>query len=309
MNMPSLKPGDKIGFIATARKVSKEELSPCVALLESWGLRVVLSPNLFSIDDQFAGTDKERTADLQWAIDHPELKAVIVARGGYGTSKIIDQVSFSAFKKNPKWFVGFSDVTVLLSSLANHKIPSIHGPVGLLLPKHEGKESADRLKEILFYGTGKDINSLPHKLNKMGEATGELVGGNLSILHTILATPSDINTDGNILFIEDLDEYLYHIDRMMVHLDRAGKLKNLAGLIVGHMSDMNDNAIPFGKTAHEIIHEHCSAYNYPIVFGMPIGHENDNHPLLVSRAYSLEVNEVGGRLSVLKDINGIINEV
>lgn len=291
MKMPLLEEGDKIAIIATARKVSHEEVEPCVSLLESWRLKVVFSPNLFSTDNQFAGTDEERASDLQWAVNHPELKAVIVARGGYGTSRIIDQIDFSGFKQNPKWFIGFSDVTVLLNSLVNQNIPSIHGPVGLLLPKKEGKESANRLKQFLFNNQSETISSLSQPLNKQGEAQGEVIGGNLSILHTILNTKSDVETNGRILFIEDLDEYLYHIDRMMVHLDRAGKLSNLAGLVVGHMSDMNDNTIPFGKTAYEIIHEHCSKYNYPIAFGMPIGHESDNYPVIMGEKYHLVVKQ------------------
>lgn len=297
MQKPSnLKHGDKIGIIATARKVSEQELIPCVELLRSWGLEVVYSPHLFCEDHQFAGTDTERLSDLQWSVDHLELKAVMVARGGYGTSRIIDSVDFLSLEKCAKWFIGFSDITVLLNQLFKVGIASIHGPMALLLPKPDGIESADRLRKMLFTGQSSPIQAPPHTLNKTGEARGQLIGGNLSILHTLLATKSDVDWSGNILFLEDLDEYLYHLDRMMVHLERAAKLKNLAGLVVGHMSDMNDNAIPFGKTAEEIIYQYCSKYDYPIAFGMPIGHQADNYPVAVGEEYGLKVDKMGARL-------------
>lgn len=290
MHKPNaLKQGDKIALIATARKVTEVELLPCLQLLRTWGLEVVLSPNLFEEEHQFAGSDTERLMDLQWAINHPELKAVLVVRGGYGTSRIIDSVDFSALKQHPKWFIGFSDLTVLLNQLFNVGIASIHGPMALLLPKPEGRESADRLQKMLFAGQPRPIQAPHHTLNKTGEAIGQLIGGNLSILHTLIATKTDVDWSGKILFIEDLDEYLYHLDRMMVHLSRAGKLKNLAGLVVGHMSDMNDNAVPFGQTALEIIHQYTAPYHFPIAFGMPIGHQADNYPVIVGHPYELEV--------------------
>lgn len=284
-----LKSGDKIGIIATARKVSLAELETCIKVFKTWGLEVVLAPNLFLSNNQFAGEDSQRATDLQWAIDHKELKAVIVARGGYGTSRIIDNIDFSNITS--KWFIGFSDVTVLLSQLYQNGLQSVHGPIALHVGK-DGYELSDvKLKSILFNLSQNELNTLPHKLNKLGNAKGDLIGGNLSILHTILGTASDINYDGKILFLEDLDEYLYHIDRMIVHLDRAGKFKNLAGLVVGYMSDMNDNKIPFGKTAYEIIFEHLSKYDFPVVFGMPIGHEPQNDSVIIGGNYSLNVTE------------------
>lgn len=289
--------GDKVGIIATARKVSTEELTPCLELLNSWGLEVVFAPNLFEIKNQFAGEDAQRSEDLQWAIDHKELKAVLVARGGYGTSRMIDAIDFSALMSYPKWFIGFSDVTVLLSQLCNHGVQSIHGPIALLLAKEGHEESALRLNKMLLDNEREDIKAVPHFLNKEGVGKGQLIGGNLSILHTIISTSSDMDYGGKILFIEDLDEYLYHIDRMMVHLKRTGKLKELAGLVVGHMSDMNDNAIPFGKTAYQIIKEHTEEYTFPIGFNFPIGHETQNHPVIVGGNYELEVS---GEQSTLK---------
>ena len=289
---------DKIGIIATARKVSRDDLRPCVDLLKSWGFQVVFAPNLFIEYNQFAGTDIQRTDDLQWAIDHPELKAVIVARGGYGTSRIIDMVDFSVLKSYPKWFIGFSDVTVLLNQLFNEGFQSLHAPIALLLSKQGHEKSAGFVKDLLCEDITYDFNAPFHMLNTVGTVSGEVIGGNLSILHTILGTPSDVDYDGKILFIEDLDEYLYHIDRMMVHLDRAGKLGGLAGIVIGHMSDMNDNAIPFGRSAYEIIYDYCGKYGYPMGFNFSIGHEAANHPVIVGATYVLDVKCTGSILKV-----------
>ncbi len=297
MNFPNhLQKGDSIAIIACARKISLEELNPTVLELKSWGLNVVFSPNLFEVENQFAGTDKSRAEDLQWAINEPNLKAVIVARGGYGTSRIIDSVDFSMLEKYPKWFIGFSDITVLLSHLFLNNFASIHGPVALLLAKEGQEENARLLKSLLLKGKYPTITSEPHKLNKFGIASGQIIGGNLSILHSIIATDSDLDYNDKILFIEDLDEYFYHIDRIMVHLERTGKFKKLAGLIVGHMSDMKDNTIPFGYDAYEIIHQHTSNYFFPISFGMPVGHQNTNFPIVVGAQYSMKVDAKGGVL-------------
>ena len=295
-----LKRGDKIGIIATARKVTNHELESCIRVLNAWGLKVVFAPNLFKVNHQFAGEDSERTEDLQWAIDHKELKAVIVARGGYGTSRMIDSVDFSELKQHPKWFIGFSDVTVLLTQLIKEGLQSLHAPIALLLAKEGHEESALNLKQILLENKVSKMHAPSSHLNREGKASGELIGGNLSILHTIISTPSDIDYSGKILFIEDLDEYLYHIDRMMVHLKRTGKLKELAGLVVGYMSDMNDNATPFGKSAYQIIKEHTVDYDYPIGFNFPIGHEAKNLTVIVGGTYTIEVNKEG---SLLKEIN------
>lgn len=290
--------GDSIGIIASARKIENKELEESIKLFESWGLNVVFSPNLFEADNQFSGNDTQRAADLQWAIDHSELKAVIVARGGYGTSRIIDDVDFSSLDDYPKWFIGFSDVTVLLSQLFKENKASIHGPVALLLGKNTQTENANRLKQLLFEGNTPEIHAKAHVLNTQGAVEGVLIGGNLTIIHTLLSTSSDIDFEGKILFIEDLDEYLYHIDRMMVHLGRTGKLKKLAGLVVGHLSDMRDNTIPFGHSAEEIVKHACSKYNFPIAFGMPIGHEDSNYPVVVGANYKLTVSSKGSSLEL-----------
>lgn len=285
-----LRRGDKIAIIATARKVSLSEIEHAVSTFENWGLQVVLGKTIGAEFNQFAGDDAFRLLDLQEMLDTPDIKAIICARGGYGTSRIIDQVNFNTFENSPKWVIGFSDVTTLHSHIHNLGIESIHAIMPLLFSK-EGTEAAkESLRQLLFGGSlAYQVN--PHSFNRKGVAQGKLAGGNLSILHNLAATRSDIDTRDKILFIEDLDEYLYHIDRMMVHLDRAGKLEGLAGLIVGHMSDMHDNAIPFGKNAYEIIAEHTGKYDFPVCFNFPVGHEPLNMALVCGRQARLEVSE------------------
>lgn len=275
-----LKKGDTIGIVSTARKISLAELKPAIKTLESWGLQVVYGDNLFLEDNQFAGNDQQRAADLQWMLNNPNIQAVICARGGYGTSRIIDSLDFSILKQEPKWIIGFSDVTVLLSQLFNEGICSIHGTMPIFFNKEEQEKSTHSLKQLLFGET----NSITYKSNTnniSGKAKGRLIGGNLSILNHLLGSSSDIDFKGKILFLEDLDEYLYHIDRMVVQLKRANKLQELAGIIVGQMSDMNDNAIPFGKNAYEIIQEHCSPLGIPICYNFPVGHTGVNMALPV----------------------------
>ncbi len=293
--IPALNPGDRIAILSTARKITASELEPAIKTFESWGLQVVLGQTIGASYNQFAGDDALRLQDLQQMLDDESIKAIVCARGGYGTTRIIDQVDFTHFKKHPKWLVGFSDVTTLHSHIHNLGLQTIHAIMPVLFGKEGAEPSVESLRQLLF---GEDISytAAPHSFNRFGIGTGQLVGGNLSMLHTLTGTKSDIGTDGKILFMEDLDEYLYHIDRMMVHLDRSGKLANLAGLIIGDMSDMNDNAIPFGKTAYEIILEHTGKYNYPVCFGFPVGHEPLNLALVCGREAKLEVSEVGASL-------------
>ena len=287
-----LKIGDKIAIISTARKITIEELTPAIKTLESWGLKVVLGINLFQEDDQFSGTVEQRTADLQIMIDDNSIKAVLCAKGGYGTVQIIDFINFTNLKNNSKWFVGYSDVTVLHSQLNNLGIASIHATMPINFESNT-EESLSSLKNSLF-GNLNVIEFKAHPLNKLGKINGVIVGGNLSILYSLLGSQSNINTKGKILFIEDLDEYVYHIDRMMMNLKRNGMLSTLKGLIVGGMSDMNDNHIPFGKTAEIIILEHTKDYDYPVCFGFPAGHLSDNRGIRfgVNSALEIEKNSV-----------------
>jgi len=283
-----LKKGDKIGVTAPARKISCEEISLAVDLLKSWGLDVVFSKNLFREENQFSGSDEERTEDLQTMLDDNSLKAIISARGGYGTLRIIDKIDFTNFKKNPKWIIGFSDITVLHSHIHNFGIETLHAP--MLINFFQGAEATESIRKFLFgENITYQINS--HKLNRTGNSEGELVGGNLSLLYALMGSKSDIDTKDKILFLEDLDEYLYHVDRMMLNLKRAGKLSNLAGLIVGGMTEMKDNTIPFGKNAEEIISDAVKEFSYPVCFNFSAGHIEKNLALPLGRRAKLSVGE------------------
>jgi muramoyltetrapeptide carboxypeptidase len=294
MHRPAhLKKGDTVAIVSTARKISLEEIQPAIDELTRWGLKVVFGKNLFKQQNQFAGNDEERLKDFRNALDDKNIKAILFARGGYGTVRIIDDVDWNGLKKNPKWLIGFSDITVIhFHVLQNCGVETLHAPMAFNF-KSASKESISSLKSILF---GENVlHTIPENIlsdfNRHGKAKGILTGGNLSILNALNGTPSDIDYSGKILFIEDLDEYLYHIDRMMLTLKRAGKLKSLAGLIVGGMNDMKDNTVPFGKTAEEIICESVAEYSYPVCFGFPAGHIRDNRPLIFGREVELNVSE------------------
>lgn len=290
-----LQKGDKVAIVATARKISLPEIAQAIETLEDWGLEVVLGQTIGASYNYFAGDDALRLQDFQQMLDRTDIKAIICARGGYGTTRIIDQVDFSSFKTNPKWVVGFSDVTTLHSHIHTFGLESLHAIMPLLFSKEGTEEAKETLRRLLF-GLEVTYTAAPHAFNRPGTAQGKLVGGNLSMLHNLTGTSSDISTAGKILFLEDLDEYLYHLDRMIVHLDRSGKLSHLAGLIVGHMSDMRDTSLPFGKDAYEIIAEHTGKYNYPVCYGFPVGHEPDNLAIACGREAKLIVNEQGVKL-------------
>jgi muramoyltetrapeptide carboxypeptidase len=285
-------PGSIFTITAPARKVTREEMAPGIALLESWGFKVKLSKNLFGEFNQYSGTDEERAADFQAALDDPESDAIIVARGGYGCVRIIDRLDFSTFTRRPKLIIGFSDVTVFHNHVHAHfGVPTLHAPmIFSMQPDKSTPEALESMRKILKE-ENVQYNVSAHPLNRNGIAEGILVGGNLSLLYALSGSPSDIDTNGKILFIEDLDEYLYHIDRMMMQLKRSGKLAGLRGLIVGGMSDMRDNAIPFGKIAEEIIAEAVSEYDFPVCMNFPAGHIQNNQPLVMGGRVSMEVGE------------------
>jgi muramoyltetrapeptide carboxypeptidase len=287
-NIPFLKKGDKIAITCPAKKLPKP-MDDAVALLQSWGLEVVLGETIGASYHQFAGDDDLRTKDLQRFIDDDSIKAIIAARGGYGTIRIIDHVDFSRFATHPKWLVGFSDITVLHAHLfANYQAQTIHGQMPVNIPDASAY-SLETLRRALFGGQI-SYKFTSHALNLSGEAAGVLVGGNLSLLVAVTGSVSDYNYDGKILFIEDVGEYLYSIDRMMRTLDRAGKLKNLAGLIVGGFTEVKDNDIPFGQSVPEIIMEVVKNYNYPVCFDFPAGHIPDNQSMIFGRTLNLAVN-------------------
>ena len=289
MRQPAfLKKGDTIGIVAPARKVTKDEMQPAIDLLKSWGLKVVTSKNLYKEEHQFSGTDEQRTKDLQVFLDDASVKAIISARGGYGTLRIIDKLNFSKFKKQPKWVVGYSDITVLHSHIHTLGIETLHATMPINIMKNA--EATESLRKALF-GEKLVYPVAAHPLNKKNrtEIKGEVVGGNLSLLYALCGSISDIDTKGKILFIEDLDEYLYHIDRMMLNLKRSGKLKHLKALVVGGMTDMKDNAIPFGKTAEEVILDAVKEYKYPVCFGFPAGHIDTNFALYFGKKAKLKI--------------------
>ena len=266
-----------MAIAAPARKISADELDPAIKLFESWGLEVTLPEHLFDTDHQFAGDDTTRAALLQQLLDDPEVRAVFCARGGYGTVRLVDRLDFSAFAQHPKWIVGFSDITVLHSHIHRHLgIETLHATMPIDIPGIGSYPSTDSMHRCLW-GEQIAYRCAAQQLNRNGEAEGEVVGGNLSILYSLCGSPSDIDTAGKILFIEDLDEYLYHIDRMMINLKRNGHLDNLAGLVVGSLSKMHDNTVPFGHTAEEIVREAVAEYSYPVCFGFEAGHIGTNN--------------------------------
>ncbi|GGE98710.1 S66 peptidase family protein [Hymenobacter cavernae] len=293
---PPLRPGDRVAIVCPARKVSHAEVVAAVTILTSWGLEVVLGDTVTAEYHQFAGPDELRRSDFQRMLDAPDIRAILCARGGYGTSRIIDQLDFSRFADNPKWIAGFSDVTVLNSHLLALGHESIHGVMPLLFDQEGGEESLESLRRVLF-GEPVSYDAPAHPFNNLGTATGELVGGNLSLLQNLSGTRSDCSTPGRILFLEDIDEYLYNIDRMMVHLDRTGKLQNLAGLLVGHFTDPHDNTISFGQTPYEIIQTYASKYSFPVAYGFPVGHEPQNMALVCGRMAQMVVDAEGVRVA------------
>jgi muramoyltetrapeptide carboxypeptidase len=282
-----LKTGDIIGLVAPARKISEQELAKAIDIIKNRGYRVLKSPHLFASENQFAGSDAMRAADMQQMIENPEVKAIFAVRGGYGSVRIVDKIDFRPLVKNPKWLAGYSDFTVIHNHLIHLGLQSLHATMPLNFAGNT-PEALDSLFDTL---EGKKLHYAWERklLNRQGSANGILMGGNLSVLYSLLGSPSFPDTHGKILFLEDLDEYLYHIDRMMMALKRAGILENLAGIVVGGLTDMHDNAIPFGKTAEEILRESVEDYDFPVAFGFPAGHQPDNRTLIMGAEASLEV--------------------
>ena len=289
---PYLKAGDKIGIVAPARCITFDEVHPSIKQFQKWGLEVVLGTYIFGTDNQFAGSDTQRKSDFQQMLDDPSIRAIICARGGYGAVRIIDKLNFTGFCRNPKWIVGYSDITVFHSHInKNFRIETIHSimPVNIKESDFED-DSIESLRKALF--GEKLIYKIPITLRfKTGLREGILTGGNLSILYSLMGTVSEVDTNGKVLFMEDVDEYLYHIDRMMITLKRAGKLDHLNGLIVGGMNRMNDNETPFGKTVSEIISEAVSEYDYPVCYNFPAGHGEINLALVLGRRIRFSIDK------------------
>jgi muramoyltetrapeptide carboxypeptidase len=255
----------------------------------------LLGENLFGSNNYLSAPDNLRLYDLQKAIDDPSIKAIFCARGGYGTTRILDDLNFSVLKKHPKWIAGFSDVTALHLSLIKNEIASIHGTMPVLFKRNDSLSSMQALKDVMFNGEF-TINGISSEHNRFGETTGGLIGGNLSLLTDSLATKSELHTNDKILFIEEIDEYIYKIDRMLTQLKRAGKLKNLRGLVVGHLTDIHDTELSFGSSVFEIVKNAVKEYSYPIAFNIPSGHENPNLAWVHGAEVKLTVNKNGSLL-------------
>ncbi len=284
---PFLKKNDTVAIVAIARNIDEASIRFAINVLNDWGLKVKLGKHIFKKHYNFAGTDEERVSDLQNALDDSNIKAIICARGGYGAIRILDKLNFSKFNKNPKWLVGYSDVTVLHSFINNILgIQTIHATMPLNF-KTNTPESLTSLKNALF-GTLTNTIFGNDSLNKEGECEGEIIGGNLSILYSLLGTKYGFNTNNRILFIEEVDEYLYHIDRMMISFKLSGKLTHLQALLVGQFTNLKDNESPFGKTFKEIILNHCKDYSYPIFFNAPFGHACQNKSIYFGKNATLK---------------------
>lgn len=284
-----LSQGSKIAIVAPAGRLADVALDKAIKTLTSWRLDVLLGKNVYNQENYFAGSDNDRLADLQWALDNPAIEAILFARGGYGTTRILDAVDFSQFKKQPKWLIGFSDITALHLKLQTLEIASIHGPMGTSFGQMDSADSIESLKALLFDGTSTLDSSRPAL--RTGSIVAEVTGGNLALIADSIGTSSEIETSNRILFIEDVGEKTYRIDRMFRQLLRAGKLDNLAGLVIGHFSLIDDGDPSFGQPWSVVIEEVISSFNYPVAFGFQLGHEPGNMPIVVGGTYQFNAGE------------------
>jgi len=294
INPPYLKLGDEVAIVATAKRL-QSDIENGVRLMKSWGLKVHVGEHVFDESNLFAGTDSARLNDLQLALNNPNIKAIIMARGGYGTTRILDQLDFSKFRESPKWICGYSDITALLQKVNNIGFSSVHSTMANAIGKPESDESDEALRNALF-GEPIKYKFATKSINRAGEGVGELCGGNLSIICNSIGTSSEINTDGKILFIEEVGEYLYHADRMLVQLIRAGKFDNLRGLVIGHFTGMKDHRDTFGIDVNAIINSQCADFDFPMAFGLAAGHEMPNLALYMGIEAHLVVQEFTARL-------------
>lgn len=289
---PYLHPGYGIGITCPAGYMALEKAQTCIDTLRNWGYRVRTGQTLGSASENyFSGTDDERLTDFQEMLDDPEIKAILCGRGGYGLSRIIDRIDFSGFKRAPKWIIGYSDITLLHTHIHTHyKIATLHAPMAGAFNEGGAESVYIRSLKGALAGERANYECGPHPLNRPGRASGPIVGGNLSLLTHAVGTSSDPDTKGAILFLEDVGEYLYNIDRMLHQLKRSGKLDRLAGLVIGSFTEMKDTQRPFGATVEEIIRDVVKEYNYPVCFGFPVGHSPENYALKVGVSYSLRID-------------------
>jgi muramoyltetrapeptide carboxypeptidase len=288
---PYLQPNDTIAITCPAGYLPLEKAVTCIETLQAWGYRVQVGATLGApSENYFSGTDDQRLAELQQMLDNPEIKAILCGRGGYGLTRIIDRIDLSRFKKEPKWIIGFSDITVLHTHIwSGHKIATLHAPMASAFNDGGADNEYVRSLRQALSGKTSTYSCLPHPFNRPGKVTGRLVGGNLSLLAHLTGTPSDIKTKGKILFLEDVGEYRYNIDRMFYQLKRSGKLDRLAGLILGGFTEIKDTTRPFGATVEEIIRDIVAEYDYPVCFGFPVSHEKENYALKIGVRHTLDV--------------------
>lgn len=287
--MNYLKQGSKVAIAAPARCVTPEEMAFAIHWLKEQGFVPVYDDRLFAVHHIFAGDDDFRASVFQEYLDNEEIEAIWLARGGYGSIRIIDKLDFTKFLQHPKWIAGFSDSTVIHGKLQRLGVPSLHSP----MPFYFANKTEEAKQSLFNALTGKCLHyEFPaNLLNRLGKMEGEIVGGNLSVLMGMNGSDIFPETDGKILFIEEVDEYIYHIDRMMRGLKRAGKFAHLKGLIVGGLTQIKDNTHPFGQTAEEVIAEAVSEYDYPVCFGFPAGHFDDNRVLVFGQKSRIEITK------------------
>ena len=293
MKIPSyLKKGDTIAITCPAGYMKLEKAQTCITVLQQWGYEVLVGKTLGSKSKTyFSGTDEERLNEFQAMLDAPEVKAILCGRGGYGVGRIIDQLDFTAFKKNPKWIIGFSDITIFHAHInRNFKIATLHSSMASAFNDGGYKNKYVQSIKAALEGKKATYNYKTHRLNQKGKATAELVGGNLALIAHLIGTKSDYQTKGKILFLEDIGEQHYNIDRMLHQLKRSGKLNDLAGLIIGRFTDMQDTERPFGRKVYDIVHDLINEYKYPVCFGFPVSHDKENLALKVGVSYQLTVS-------------------
>ncbi len=293
-----LKVGDTVAVVATARSVDGKSVKAGIKILEQWGLVVLTGKSLYQLDQLFAGTDQQRLEDLQLALDNRQVKAIFCARGGYGTTRILDSINWEGFKQHPKWVSGFSDITALLWQINSLGYACLHSTMPQLFNLDEtSDQDVESLRAALFHLDIK-LEAAAYPENSIGDCEGLLIGGNLSLLVHLSGTTSEMDTSGKILMIEEVDEYLYHLDRMMVQLKRCGKLQALAGLVVGHLTKMKEGDLKFGTGAEGVIRSHLQDEDIPIGFGFPFGHQSPNFTLPLGLTVRLEVNGQGSKLTL-----------
>jgi muramoyltetrapeptide carboxypeptidase len=292
---PFLAPGDKVAIVATARRVTPQEMANALEILDSKGLVVEMDPVIFHNDYYLAGTDELRLQQMQAALDRADIRAIFCARGGYGTTRILDQLDFTAFLQSPKWICGFSDITSLHLRLQQLGVCSVHSTMPLLMGR-PGYGPGDTALLDILEGKPWQLESGPDPANLSGEAVGMLAGGNLSLICESLGTPTEIDTHGKILLIEEVDEYRYKVDRMLNQLKRAEKLAGVVGVAVGFMTGINDTQEPFGYDYRAIVRRYTSDLGIPVAFGFQVGHEAPNLPVVISAQAQLTVGPLGSRL-------------